>query len=85
MVNAVIKDYINMDSEEEFRNTYKRISSDEDRFESMINEVEFENGYISRRHRLIIENASNIDNAISQIRDELEEKELPEDFINSYN
>ena len=29
MVNAVIKDYINMDSEEEFRNTYKRISSDE--------------------------------------------------------
>ena len=84
MVNAVIKDYINMDSEEEFRNTYKRISSDEDRFESMINEVEFENGYISRRHRLIIENASNIDNAISQIRDELEEKELPDDFINSY-
>ena len=83
MVEIEVLNYIRMEVDD-WRSLYPRYVRDMDRFWDLLEETEFEAGYVIQGHRDTITRADNIDNAIAQIREDLEEKELPDEFIDSY-
>ena len=82
-VSGTIRDYIRMDTAD-WRNAYSRRANDMQGFYDELDDVEFEVGYIAQAHRTIIDAATNIENTTMQIREDLEEKELPDAFIDAY-
>jgi len=74
-VNPVIKDYIDMKTPE-WRRLYSRVASDMQAFNDTLETVEFEVGYISQDHRRR--------GATERVRGILDDKELPDEFIDAY-